>query len=71
MQQIERDLMAGRLICDIKISAKELIRSRSYDLTELVDQVLHKQRIEIPTEKIKDMYRYVLTMLECSIRTAT
>ena len=31
--------MAGRLVCDIKISAKELIRARSYDLETLCKQV--------------------------------
>jgi DNA polymerase alpha subunit A len=29
----ERIAMAGRLVCDVKISSKELIRCRSYDLT--------------------------------------
>lgn len=24
--------MCGRLVCDVKVSAKELIKSRSYDL---------------------------------------
>ena len=29
----ERIAMAGRMVCDVKISSKELIRCRSYDLT--------------------------------------
>lgn len=31
--------MSGRLVCDVKISAKELIRARSYDLESLCQQV--------------------------------
>lgn len=31
--------MCGRLVCDVKISAKELIRSRSYDLGTLCQNV--------------------------------
>jgi hypothetical protein len=31
--------MCGRLMCDVKISAKELMRSRSYDLDALCEQV--------------------------------
>lgn len=34
--------MCGRLLCDIKISAKELIRARSYDLDSLCEQVYNK-----------------------------
>ncbi|ODN03191.1 DNA polymerase alpha catalytic subunit [Orchesella cincta] len=33
-------LVAGRLVCDVKISAMELIRARSYDLASLASQVL-------------------------------
>ena len=28
-----QSLCCGRLVCDVKLSAKELIRARSYDLT--------------------------------------
>ncbi|KAK9497008.1 hypothetical protein O3M35_012802 [Rhynocoris fuscipes] len=38
---IERIALTGRLLCDIKVSAKELIRSRSYDLDTLCQNVLH------------------------------
>ena len=30
------NIACGRLVCDVKISSKELIRARSYDLTGLV-----------------------------------
>ena len=37
--QLEKNAMCGRLVCDVKISAKELIRSRSYDLGTLCQNV--------------------------------
>ena len=33
-------MLAGRLFCDVKISAMELIRARSYELQTLATQVL-------------------------------
>jgi DNA polymerase alpha subunit A len=35
-----RSAVAGRLVCDVKISAMELIRARSYDIASLASQVL-------------------------------
>lgn len=35
----EKSVLSGRLICDTQISAKELIRARSYDLYSLSGQV--------------------------------
>lgn len=35
--------MCGRLLCDITISAKELIKARSYDLDSLCQQVAYKR----------------------------
>jgi hypothetical protein len=37
--QLEKNVMCGRLVCDVKLSAKELIRSRSYDLGTLCQNV--------------------------------
>ena len=37
--QSEKYVMCGRLVCDVKLSAKELIRSRSYDLGTLCQNV--------------------------------
>lgn len=37
---VTQSLCCGRLILDVKTSAKELIRARSYDLSELVSSVL-------------------------------
>lgn len=36
----EKSVLSGRLICDTQISAKELIRARSYDLYSLSGQVI-------------------------------
>ncbi|XP_041482401.1 DNA polymerase alpha catalytic subunit-like isoform X2 [Lytechinus variegatus] len=52
----EKNATCGRMVCDVKISAKELMRFKSYDLTELSSQIIHEKRVEIPYERIKDMY---------------
>lgn len=52
----EKQLAPGRLICDIKVSAKELIQSKSYEMTELVKTVLHGNRTELTQDDIRSMY---------------
>uniref|UniRef100_A0A663DY35 DNA polymerase n=1 Tax=Aquila chrysaetos chrysaetos TaxID=223781 RepID=A0A663DY35_AQUCH len=52
----ERNAACGRMICDVEISAKELIRCKSYHLPELVRQVLKTERITILPEEIRNMY---------------
>jgi len=39
---LDKNVMCGRLVCDVKLSAKELIRSRSYDLGTLCQNVRMK-----------------------------
>ncbi|KAJ8920671.1 hypothetical protein NQ315_004810 [Exocentrus adspersus] len=59
-RRLERTLFVGRLVCDIKISAKELIKSRSYDLDALCQAVLkikENQRVELEPEEIPKMYQ--------------
>ncbi|KAJ8971883.1 hypothetical protein NQ314_000496 [Rhamnusium bicolor] len=59
-KKLERTLFVGRLVCDIKISAKELIKSRSYDMDALCRAVLkikENQRIELEPEEIPKMYQ--------------
>ena len=51
----------GRLVCDVKLSAKELIRCRSYDLTELVSQVLKDKRQAIDADEIRSKFKWVIT----------
>lgn len=46
----------GRILCDIKISSKELTRADSYDLKELSTKVLNKKRIEVPSSKLPSYY---------------
>ncbi|XP_021572093.1 DNA polymerase alpha catalytic subunit [Carlito syrichta] len=52
----ERNATCGRMICDVEISAKELIRCKSYHLSELVQQILRTERIVIPIENVRNMY---------------
>lgn len=49
----------GRLVCDIQVSAKELIRCRSYDLSELVSVVLKERREEVDTYQVGLYYKCV------------
>lgn len=52
----ERSATCGRMICDVEISAKELIRCKSYHLSELVQQILKSERVVIPMENVRNMY---------------
>lgn len=52
----DKQLLTGRLICDIKIISRELIRATSYDLTELSAQILKKGRFEIEPNLIRNYY---------------
>ena len=58
--------VAGRLVADIMISAKELIRCRSYDLTEVTNQVLKEKRHEIDQDIIRSMFKYAFLSLNLS-----
>uniref|UniRef100_A0A8C8VE11 DNA polymerase n=1 Tax=Pelusios castaneus TaxID=367368 RepID=A0A8C8VE11_9SAUR len=63
----ERNAACGRMICDVEISAKELIRCKSYHLSELVHQILKTERVTIPPEEMRNMYSdssHLLYMLE-------
>ncbi|XP_067948026.1 DNA polymerase alpha catalytic subunit-like [Watersipora subatra] len=54
--QVDRSAMCGRIICDTMISARELIRAKSYDLSELVLQLLQQKREEVDVEELKASY---------------
>ncbi|CAJ1082305.1 DNA polymerase alpha catalytic subunit [Xyrichtys novacula] len=63
----EKSATCGRLVCDVEISAKELIRCKSYHLTELTAQVLKTERVTVPQEDIKNLYSdspHLLYLLE-------
>lgn len=53
----EKSATCGRLVCDVEISAKELIRCKSYHLTELATHILKVERVTIPQENIRNLYR--------------
>lgn len=44
------------MMCDVQISARELIRCRSYDLSELVKQVLKQDRTDIDYDEIREKF---------------
>nr|XP_022908204.1 DNA polymerase alpha catalytic subunit [Onthophagus taurus] len=55
-----KELFCGRLVCDVKVSAHELIKSRSYDLDALCQTVLKVQdgsRLSLEVEDIGRMYQ--------------
>ncbi|XP_042526110.1 DNA polymerase alpha catalytic subunit [Dipodomys spectabilis] len=63
----ERNATCGRMICDVEISAKELIHCKSYHLTDLVQQILKTERVVIPMENVRNMYSessHLLYLLE-------
>nr|XP_019612610.1 PREDICTED: DNA polymerase alpha catalytic subunit [Rhinolophus sinicus] len=63
----ERNATCGRMICDVEISAKELIRCKSYHLSELVQQILKSERVVISMENVRNMYSepsHLLYLLE-------
>ncbi|GAB6021174.1 DNA polymerase alpha catalytic subunit [Chamberlinius hualienensis] len=41
------EIACGRLVCDVKIMAKELVRSKSYDLSALAKLILKKDRVDM------------------------
>ncbi|KAK7499236.1 hypothetical protein BaRGS_00009496, partial [Batillaria attramentaria] len=70
----EKSAMCGRLLADVKISARELIRCRSYDLTELVSHILHAKRVQLDYDEIRDMYSssaQLLRLLELTLMDST
>ncbi|XP_028966378.1 DNA polymerase alpha catalytic subunit [Galendromus occidentalis] len=48
-------LLPGRVICDTKLSAKELIQAKSYELSDLVSDVLNANHDEISADAFKEM----------------
>uniref|UniRef100_A0A8C6YI34 DNA polymerase n=1 Tax=Nothoprocta perdicaria TaxID=30464 RepID=A0A8C6YI34_NOTPE len=63
----ERNAACGRMLCDVEILAKELLRCKSYHLSELVHHILKTERVTIPPEEIRNMYSdspHLMFMLE-------
>ena len=72
-----KDIFIGRMICDVKSSAEELIKSRGYDLETLCLTVLklkEGERMELSNDDLLSMYEtgegllklITLTMQDCS-----
>ncbi|XP_045472031.1 DNA polymerase alpha catalytic subunit [Harmonia axyridis] len=71
-QKIERVLFTGRLVCDVKISAKELIKSRAYDLNTLCQTVLNfreNQRLDLEPEDVPKMFNNSQNILKLIVLT--
>ena len=63
----EKQATTGRLVCDLKISAKELIRCKSYDLGALVEKLLGKaqeDRQEVDVDAMRKAYMSSKALLE-------
>ncbi|KAJ1731543.1 DNA-directed DNA polymerase alpha catalytic subunit pol1 [Coemansia biformis] len=52
----ERQIMAGRVVCDTYLASRDLIRAKSYSLTSLASQELRIRRDEIPFDRIPEMF---------------
>ncbi|KAK4879037.1 hypothetical protein RN001_007183 [Aquatica leii] len=64
---LEKELFVGRLVCDIKLSSKELIKSRSYDLAALCENILkikEGEREEVEIDEIAKFYQSSLDLLK-------
>jgi len=59
----DKAVAVGRLVVDCKVSGKELIRCKSYDLSELVSVVLNKARDEVNVDDVAAHIRRTNTLL--------
>lgn len=55
---VAKDAFLGRLVCDIKLSAMELIKARSFDLDTLCVSVLNMKEGERVDVSLEDLPRY-------------
>ena len=56
---LEKNVMVGRLVADLKISSKELIRCKSYDLPSLAEKLLGKSsedRVQVDPDVMRSAY---------------
>ena len=54
---LEKQAMVGRCVADLKISAKELIRCKSYELPALAEKCLNTKNVENRVELSPDFVR--------------
>ena len=55
----DKQAVTGRLVCDLKMSAKELIRCKSYDLPSLAEKLLGKSsedRVQVDPDVMRSAY---------------
>ena len=58
-KMLEKNVMVGRLVADLKISSKELIRCKSYELGALVEKCLgeeEEKRLKLSPEYLRSCY---------------
>ncbi|CAG8521750.1 12867_t:CDS:10, partial [Dentiscutata heterogama] len=60
----DRDFVSGRLICDTLFSAKDLIKSKNYSLTELALSQLGVKRKDVDCEKVVAKYERADTLFD-------
>lgn len=74
---IAANYFVGRMICDVKVSAEECVKSRSYDLDTLCQTVLkikENDRMDVSNDELCEMYEspegilklVTLTLQDCS-----
>ncbi|CAN0386493.1 unnamed protein product [Lampetra fluviatilis] len=68
---VERLATCGRVVCDVKTSARELVRCRSYDLDELVASLLRTKRETFPAESVVAAYANSQRLLDMASHTLT
>ncbi|KAI8319863.1 hypothetical protein GQ54DRAFT_22048 [Martensiomyces pterosporus] len=66
----ERQVVAGRVVCDTYMTSKDLIRSKSYSLSNLASQELQIRREEIPFERIPEHFTASKTLIHFIRHTA-
>uniref|UniRef100_A0A2S2P4V9 DNA polymerase n=2 Tax=Schizaphis graminum TaxID=13262 RepID=A0A2S2P4V9_SCHGA len=63
----EKSVLSGRLICDTQISAKELIKARSYDLYSLSEQILNvkeNEQFNLSDDEVSYMYCSAVSLMQ-------
>lgn len=61
--------VAGRLVCDTYLSAKELLRETTYSLTSLAASLLKVNRVEIEAPDVPHWYQNSKTIVQLGLHT--
>ncbi|KAF5400043.1 DNA polymerase [Paragonimus heterotremus] len=65
-----RNAMPGRLVCDTRVSARELVRSRTYNLSDLASQVLADMGSASSCRQVPAHLRHLLHGIDGGIELA-